>query len=250
MKIATWNINGLRSGEQKMLEFLKNEKPDMVCFQEIKVDEKSLPESLKSPNGYKSYWSHAQKPGYAGVAIYTLQEPQKIEYGMGIEEFDREGRTIVLHFNDLILANFYFPHSGRDLSRLDFKMRFNEAFLEFVKKFDPEKLVICGDLNVAHEEIDIARPKDNRKNAGFTDQEREFADKIIDNGFIDVYRHLYPQKQEFSWWSQRFGARARNVGWRIDYFLIKNLFLNKVKDCRIETQVFGSDHCPVILEFK
>jgi len=250
IKIATWNINGLRSGKEKMLEFLEKEKLDFLCLQEIKVDDSRLPEDLKQPMGYKSYWFHAQKPGYAGVAIYSLQEPEKIEYGMGVEEFDREGRTIVLHFNDLILANFYFPHSSRDLSRLDFKMRFNEAFLSFVKKFDPKKLVICGDLNVAHEEIDIARPKDNRKNAGFTDIERKFADKIIDSGFVDLYRHLYPQKQQFTWWSQRFGARARNVGWRIDYFMLKKPLLAKVKDCRIETQVLGSDHCPVVLELK
>jgi exodeoxyribonuclease-3 len=148
------------------------------------------------------------------------------------------------------LVNFYFPHSGRELKRLDFKLKFNDSCFKFLKKFDSKKLVVCGDLNVAHAEIDLARPKDNRKNAGFTDAERAWMDKFVSSGFVDIYRYLYPEKQQFTWWSQRFGARARNVGWRIDYFLVQKQLLPRVANCRIETTVLGSDHCPVILELK
>lgn len=250
MKIVTWNINGLRSGKEKMLEFLKKEKPDILCLQEIKVDDARLPEDLKEPNGYKSYWFHAQKPGYAGVACYCLKEPNKIDYGMGKAEFDREGRTIVLHYQDVTVANFYLPHSGRQLERLDFKLKCNQAFLAFIKKYDPKKIIVCGDLNVAHEDIDLARPKDNRKNAGFTERERNDMDKVVGAGFIDVFRHLYPQKQEFTWWTWRNNARERNVGWRIDYFLAKKPMLAKIADCKIASDVYGSDHCPVILKLK
>jgi exodeoxyribonuclease-3 len=248
MKIATWNINGLRSAEEKMLEFLKIEKPDILCLQEIKVDDSRLPENLKEPNGYRSYWFHALRPGYSGVAVYTKEEPIKVEKGLGIKEFDHEGRTIVLHFKKFALANFYFPHSRRSLERLDYKVKFNNAFLKFIKKQDLKKTVFCGDFNVAHEAIDLARPRDNVKNAGFTEIERGWMDRFLSTGLIDVYRKLYPEKQEYTWWTWRNNARERNIGWRIDYFLTSKNLLKKIKDCYIGTNVYGSDHVPVIME--
>ncbi|SRR3989339_2035251 len=250
MKIATWNINGIRSGAQRLREFLKAEDPDILCLQEVKTNSASLPADLKNIDGYFSYFHFAEKPGYSGVAIYSKIKPERFETGIGIEEFDREGRVIWARFKDFDLVNFYFPHSGRELQRLDFKFRFNDAFSKYIKKFNRKRLICCGDFNVAHNDIDLARPKDNRKNAGFTEAERKWMDKIVNAGMIDIYRKLYPDKQEFSWWSNMRNARARNIGWRIDYFLCFNEVFKKIRDCRIETHVFGSDHCPVILKLE
>jgi exodeoxyribonuclease-3 len=251
MKIATWNINGLRSGWDKLNEFIKKENPDVVCLQEIKVAQKDLGEKYKKIEGYQSFFHSAQRPGYSGVAIYARRKPREIYCGIGDEVFDREGRVVVAKFNGFDIVNCYFPHSSRDLSRLDFKMKFNIAIEKFLKNFGSKRLIMCGDLNVAHKEIDLARPKDNKKNAGFTDAEREWMDKFLSDGLIDVYRALYPDKVEYTWWSNFFSARTRNIGWRIDYFVTgKEFFKKNVVDCKIEGKYLGSDHCPVILKLK
>jgi exodeoxyribonuclease-3 len=247
MRIATWNINGLRSAQEQVVSFLESEKIDILCLQEIKVDEKRLSDDIRNFDGYQSYWFHAEKPGYSGVAVYTKLKPKKIEYGMDNKEFDREGRTLILHFNDFVLANFYFPHSGRELKRLNYKLKMNEYFLKYLDKLG-KKVLICGDLNVAHQEIDLARPRDNIKNAGFTEPEREFMDKALSLGLIDIYRSFNPEAREYTWWSQRFGARERNIGWRIDYFLCYKNFLKRIKSIKIAKHILGSDHCPVIID--
>jgi exodeoxyribonuclease-3 len=247
MRIATWNINGLRSAQDEVLGFLKDDGVDVLCLQEIKVDDERLPENIRNFDGYMSYWFHAQKPGYSGVAVYTKVKPTKIKYGMDDPEIDQEGRSIELYFDDFVLANFYFPHSGRELGRLDFKLKMNSKFIKYLKKLGKNAL-ICGDLNVAHQEKDLARPKDNRKNAGFTDKEREFVDQLNNIGLIDIYRKLNPDGRDYTWWSQRFSARQRDIGWRIDYFLCYKEFLTKVKKIRVAKEILGSDHCPVIID--
>jgi len=248
IKIATWNINGLRSGWGKFYEFLRSEDPDIVCLQEIKVDDAKLPREYCEPLGYKSYWHHAEKPGYSGVAIYSKIKPVNIRRGIGINEFDREGRILTVDFDGFSISNWYFPHSNRELARLDFKLKFNQAFANCQRSSKNKKLIFCGDLNVAHNEIDLARPKDNVKNAGFTPIEREWMDRFLSNGYVDAYRHLHPKSQEFTWWSNRTGVRERNIGWRIDYFLVPCHMQNQIKSCKILSSVRGSDHCPVILE--
>lgn len=250
IKIATWNINGLRSGFDKFKDFLEIEKPDIVCLQEIKVDDARLPAQYKDIFGYRSYWFHAEKPGYSGVAIYSKIEPNNTKTGTGELKFDREGRVIKLDFDGFTLVNFYFPHSGRKLERLDFKLDFDRDAEKFISDIKGKNLILTGDFNVAHEEIDLARPKDNMKNAGFTEAERRWFDSFLSRGWIDAYRYLYPDKREYTWWSQRQGVRERNIGWRIDYFLLENKMKNMIKDCRIETGVCGSDHAPVVLEMK
>jgi len=248
MKIVTWNINGLRSGWEKFIEFLHSENPDIVCLQEIKVDDSRLPGDFIEFEGYQSFWNHAQKPGYSGVAVYSKIAPERVSTGMKIDQFDREGRVMTLNFDNFELVNFYFPHSGRSLERLEFKLAFNKAVSKFLSKTDRSKTILCGDFNVAHQEIDLARPKDNMKNAGFTEGERKWFDLLLENDWIDAYRYLYPDKAEYTWWSQRQGVRQRNIGWRIDYFLLSPKMKKRLKDCRIETGIFGSDHAPVVLE--
>jgi len=250
MKIATWNINGLRSGFEKFNEFITAESPDIICLQEVKIADKDLSDSHKNIPGYYCYFAHAQKPGYSGVAIYSRIKPESVIYGLGKDEFDSEGRVILAKFKNFDLLNCYFPHSSRDLARLPYKVRFNEAFLNFIKGMECNRLIVCGDLNVAHQEIDLARPKDNRKNAGFTQIERGWMDKIIASGLIDVYRKMYSEKIEYTWWANFFHARERNIGWRIDYFLVCKELFKKIRDCQIEKKYFGSDHCPVILEIE
>lgn len=251
MKIATWNINGLRSGWDKLIEFIKAEDPNVICLQEIKIAQKDINGDHKNIKGYSSFFNSAEKPGYSGVAIYTKARPNEVVCGIGDGEFDREGRVITARFDKFDVVNCYFPHSSRDLSRLEFKMRFNGAIEKFIKKFDPARLILCGDLNVAHGEIDLARPKDNVKNAGFTAGERVWMDAFLSDGLVDVYRWLYPEKIEYTWWSNFFSARERNIGWRIDYFVVdKGLAKRQVMDCRIENKYLGSDHCPVILELQ
>lgn len=248
MKIVTWNINGLRSGWENFYEFLKSENPDIVCLQEIKVDDAKLPHEYREPLNYKSYWHHAEKPGYSGVAIYSKTKPINIKQGIGTREFDCEGRIITADFGRFLISNWYFPHSGRSLKRLNFKLRFNQEYAHFERSSKMRHIIFCGDFNVAHNEIDLARPKDNVKNAGFTSIEREWMGKFLSAGYIDVFRHLYPKKQEFTWWSNRRGVREQNIGWRIDYFLVPRHMQYQVKDCRILTSINGSDHCPVILD--
>lgn len=249
MKIITWNINGLRSGFEKLQELAAAERPDIICLQEIKISPDDTHDGYKKFASYTGYFCHAQKKGYSGVAIYSLTKPNQVTCGLGNAEIDAEGRAIVARYDDFDLVNYYFPHSNRELSRLPFKEKFNQAFLDHLNKFDQNRLIVCGDLNVAHEEIDLARPKDNRKNAGFTDIERHWMDKILNFGLKDIFRELYPDKVQYTWWSNFFHARDKNIGWRIDYFLCNEKFFSKIKDCRIENKYLGSDHCPVILEF-
>lgn len=248
MKLVTWNINGLRSGWEKFTQFLESEQPDIVALQEIKVDDARLPDEYKSILGYKSYWFHAQKPGYSGVAVYSKIVPKKITLGLGEEEFDREGRVIILDFDNFTFVNFYFPHSGRELERLDFKMRFNKVVERYVKKVSEESVILCGDFNVAREEIDLARPKDNAKNAGFTEIERNWIRGFLGSKWIDAFRYLHPDTREYTWWSQRQGVRAKNIGWRIDYFFLSEGMKSMIRGCKIDGGVYGSDHAPVILE--
>ncbi len=248
MKIASWNINGLRSATKELRDFLKKYNIDILCLQEIKVDDSRLPEELKNFDGYTSFWFHAEKPGYSGVSVYSKIKPSKVVYGIDNKIFDKEGRAITLFFDKFVLINFYLPHSGRELARLGFKIEMNKAVKEYLKSFKEREVLVCGDLNVAHNEIDLARPKDNTKNAGFTNKEREFMDEMLADGWIDIFRFLHPQSREYTWWSQRFKARERNVGWRIDYFLSRKKMLSKVKDIKILSDVFGSDHCPVLIE--
>jgi exodeoxyribonuclease-3 len=250
MKIISWNINGIRSGWSEFANLIKSELPDIVCLQEIKIAPKDLTQEMKDFQGYHSYFYHADKPGYSGVAIFSKIKPKKVNFGINVEEFDREGRTISASFEKFDLVNCYFPHSGRELARLPYKHSYNDALSNYVKKNDLERVIVCGDLNVAHSEIDLARPKDNQKNAGFTQSERKWMDDFLSSGLIDVYRNLYPEKIEYTWWANFFQARARNIGWRIDYFLTSKEIFSHVDDCRMLTGQMGSDHCPIVLQMK
>jgi exodeoxyribonuclease-3 len=248
MILATWNINGIRSGQGKLKDFLKNYSPDILCLQEVKLDPQKKNEIDVA--GYFEFYYYAQKKGYSGTAIFSKAKFQEVKEGIGVEGYDNEARVLVAKIKDIYVVSLYFPHSRRDLSRLDFKMDFNRKIESFVKKFPENKTILCGDFNVAHQEIDIARPKDNRKNAGFTDIERQWMSRFLSEGWVDVFRRKYPDKQIFSWWSNMRNARERNIGWRIDYFLVSPKIFTKVKDCQILTKVYGSDHCPIICEIK
>jgi exodeoxyribonuclease-3 len=247
MKIVSWNINGIRSGFEQFKKFIKQYDPDIICLQEIKIAEDDITDEIRNISGYHSYWHSAQKRGYSGVAIYSKEKPKSIFTGIGKEEFDDEGRLIGADFGDFKVVNLYFPHSSRDLKRLDFKLKFNDELIKFLDKTDGE-LIICGDLNVAHEEIDLARPKDNKNNAGFTAIERKWMSDFLSLGYVDAFRNLYPETQKFTWWSNRAGVRAKNIGWRIDYFVMKKPMFDQVRDVKIHTNVLGSDHCPIELD--
>ena len=198
--------------------------------------------------GYESYWNYAEKKGYSGTAIYARQKPLNVTYGMGVEEHDHEGRIITLEMEKFFLITCYTPNSQDGLKRLDYRMKWEDDFLDYLKRLDAVKpIILCGDLNVAHEEIDLKNPKTNRKNAGFTDEEREKMTRLLSNGFIDTFRQLYPEQVTYSWWSYRFRAREKNAGWRIDYFIVSNRLLQDIKDAKIHTEILGSDHCPVEL---
>lgn len=248
MKIATWNINGIRSGKEKLKGFLAVYSPDVLCLQEVKLD----PDKRDGIDitGYREFYYHAEKKGYSGTAIFSKAKPSKVVKGIGDKRYDSEARVLVAKISEFYIINLYFPHSRRDLSRLSFKLEFNKKVEDFINKFPKEKTILCGDFNVAHQEIDIARPKDNRKNAGFTDVEREWMNRFLSKGWIDVFRKKYPDRQVFTWWSNMRNSRARNIGWRIDYFLVYSRIFDKVRDCQILTEVFGSDHCPVVCEIK
>ncbi len=243
MKIATWNINGIRSGQEKLKEFLAEYSPDILCLQEVKLDPKKKDE-IDIP-GYFEHYYHADKNGYSGTAFFSKGKPVEVAEGIGLTEIDSEARVLLSKIDDLWILNLYFPHSRRELERLQYKMDFNGQVREYLKTLPSDNLIICGDFNVAHNKIDIARPKDNILNAGFTDIEREWMDGLLSDGWIDVYRELYPDEQKFTWWSNRMGCRSRNIGWRIDYFLVSPKMFRRVDDCRILTNVYGSDHCPV-----
>ncbi len=244
-KYISWNVNGLRACLGKgFLEFMEKEQPDALCLQETKLQAGQV--DLDLP-GYHQYWNYAEKKGYSGTAIFTKEEPLQVSYGLGVEEHDHEGRVITLEYPEYYLITEYVPNSQDKLQRLSYRMTWEEAFLAYVKKLEEKKPVIfCGDLNVAHKEIDLKNPKSNRGHAGFTDEEREKLGILLDNGFVDTYRHFYPEKAEaYSWWSYRFHARERNAGWRIDYFVCSESLVPRLEDAMIYNEVMGSDHCPV-----
>lgn len=248
MKFVSWNVNGLRAcvGKNFMEEFEKLD-ADIFCLQETKLQEGQI--DLELP-GYHQYWNYAKKKGYSGTAIFTRKEPIGVSYGLGIEEHDQEGRVITLEFEDFYFITVYTPNSQNELARLDYRMIWEDAFLAYIKKLDEKKPVIfCGDLNVAHKEIDLKNPKTNRKNAGFTDEERGKMTELLASGFVDTYRYFYPDvEQVYSWWSYRFKAREKNAGWRIDYFIVSDRLKTRLLDAKIHTDIMGSDHCPVELD--
>ena len=247
MRLLSWNVNGIRAVLGKGFpEFVAGERPDILCLQETKA----RPEQVQLPlelGGYEAYWSSAEKPGYSGVAVFTREKPLDVKEGLGIPEHDREGRVLTLEFHDFILVNVYTPNAQDELKRLDYRLAWDEAFRNHVAREASRKpVVFCGDLNVAHQEIDLARPKENRRNPGFSDEERASFGKLLDAGFTDTFRHFHPDKAAaYSWWSYRAGARQKNVGWRIDYFGVSNSFAGRLKDAEILPHVHGSDHCPV-----
>lgn len=247
MKFISWNVNGLRACVKKDFEAsFHHLDADFFCLQETKMQAGQLDLQFE---GYQSYWNYADKKGYSGTAIYTKHEPLNVTYGLGIDEHDHEGRVITLEMEDFFLITVYVPNSQDELRRLDYRMQWEDDFRAYVKQLDAIKpVIICGDLNVAHEEIDLKNPKTNRRNAGFTDEEREKMTILLDNGFVDTFRHLYPEQVTYSWWSYRFRAREKNAGWRIDYFLISERLKERLIDAKIHTEILGSDHCPVELE--
>ena len=246
MRFISWNVNGLRACEGKGFgEQFKALNADFFCLQETKMQEGQL--DLQFP-GYQSYWNYAEKKGYSGTAIYTRHQPLSVSYGIGIDEHDHEGRVITLEMPDFFLVTCYTPNSQDELRRLDYRMKWEDDFRAYLLRLDAQKpVIVCGDLNVAHEEIDLKNPKTNRRNAGFTDEEREKMTILLDSGFTDTFRALYPEQVTYSWWSYRFRAREKNAGWRIDYFLISNRLKDRLADALIHTDVMGSDHCPVEL---
>ncbi|HEM0390554.1 TPA: exodeoxyribonuclease III [Listeria monocytogenes] len=248
MKLISWNVNGLRAAVKKgFLEYFEEVDADIFCLQETKLQEGQIELDLPA---YKDYWNYAVKKGYSGTAIFTKVEPLSVQYGLGVPEHDTEGRVITLEFEDFFMVTVYTPNSQAELKRLDYRMTFEDAILEYVKNLDKTKpVVLCGDLNVAHEEIDLKNPKTNRKNAGFSDEERAKFSAFLDAGFIDSFRYFYPDLTDaYSWWSYRMNARARNTGWRIDYFVVSERLKDKLVDAKIHADVLGSDHCPVELE--
>ncbi len=250
MKLISWNVNGIRACVQKgFLDIFQEMDADIFCLQETKMQEGQL--NLELP-GYYQYWNYAVKKGYSGTAIFTKKEPLSVAYGIGIEEHDQEGRVITLEFDDFYFLTVYTPNSQNELARLPYRMTWEDAFLAYLKKLEEKKPVIfCGDLNVAHKEIDLKNPKTNKKNAGFTDEERGKFSTLLENGFIDTYRYFYPEQEGiYSWWSYRFKAREKNAGWRIDYFVVSECLKDRLEDAKIHTEVFGSDHCPVELTLK
>lgn len=246
MKFISWNVNGLRACVGKDFEkSFASLDADFFCLQETKMQEGQL--DLKFP-GYHSFWNYAEKKGYSGTAIYTRHEPLAVTYGIGIGEHDHEGRVITLEMSDFYLVTVYTPNSQDELRRLDYRMRWEADFLAYLQRLDAQKpVVVCGDLNVAHQEIDLKNPKANRRNAGFTDEEREKFSTLLAAGFTDSFRFLHPDQITYSWWSYRFKAREKNAGWRIDYFVVSNRLQPKIKVADIHTEIFGSDHCPVEL---
>ena len=250
MKLISWNVNGLRAIMGKnFMEFFNEVDADIFCLQETKLQENQIDLQLE---GYYQYWNYAKKKGYSGTAIFTKKEPLNVIYGMGIEEHDQEGRLITLEFEDFYMVTVYTPNSQSELKRLNYRMKWEDDFKKYLKELDKKKpVVVCGDLNVAHKEIDLKNPKTNRKNAGFTDEERNKFTELLNAGFIDTFRYFYPTEENiYSWWSYRFKAREKNAGWRIDYFCVSEKMKDRLESAKIHTEVLGSDHCPVELIIK
>ena len=247
-RFISWNVNGIRACINKdFYESFEKLNGDIFCLQETKVQEGQVELELE---GYHQYWNYAEKKGYSGTAIFTKEEPLNVTYGLEIEEHDTEGRVITLEFENYYFLTVYTPNARDGLVRLDYRMEWEDAFRDFVKKLDEKKpVILCGDLNVAHNEIDLKNPSANRKNPGFTDEERGKFTQLLESGFVDTFRYLYPDLEEaYSWWSYRFRARDRNAGWRIDYFVISQSIKDKIREAKIHSDIFGSDHCPVELE--
>ena len=255
MKLISWNVNGIRAVHKKGAwdTFLKFS-PDIFGIQETKAHPEQLSEELLTPNGYHSFFSsHETKKGYSGVGLYSKVEPKKVEHGIGVKEFDCEGRIVAGYFDDFVLFNVYFPNGGQGPERIEYKLNFYDAFLERIEKLrkDGNKIIFCGDVNTAHEEIDLARPKENEQNTGFLPEERAWIDEVVGAGYIDTFRNQHPSKKDaYSYWDLKSRARERNVGWRIDYFFVSSDLLPRLKRADIFADVYGSDHCPVMLELK
>ena len=250
MKLITWNVNGLRACMDKgFLDYVNAEQPDAICLQETKMQEGQAEVPLE---GYQQYWNSAQKKGYSGTAIFTKHEPLSVSYDIDAEGHDTEGRSITMEFEDFYLVCEYTPNSQDGLKRLDYRMEWEDARRDYLKKLDQKKpVILCGDLNVAHQEIDLKNPKTNRKNPGFSDEERAKFGELLDAGFVDSYRYLYPDVTGvYTWWSYRFNARKNNAGWRIDYFVVSERLKERIKEVTLCTDVYGSDHCPVMLEIE
>ena len=247
-KMISWNVNGLRAAAGKtFFDAIHELDADIFCIQESKLQEGQI--ELDLP-GYYDYWNYAEKKGYSGVAMFTKEKPVNVSYGLGIPEHDREGRVITLEFPDYYVLTCYTPNSQNELKRLDYRMEWEDAFFAYIKGLDQKKpLIYCGDLNVAHEEIDLKNPSTNRRNAGFTDEEREKMTRVLTNGFVDSFRYLHPEEKDaYSWWSYRMKARERNVGWRIDYFIVSERLKDRIQGASIHSEILGSDHCPVELK--
>ena len=250
MKLISWNVNGIRACVGKnFMEFFNEVNADIFCLQETKLQENQIDLQL---DGYHQYWNYAKKKGYSGTAIFTKKEPLSVMYGINIEEHDQEGRVITLEFEDFYMVTVYTPNSQNELKRLDYRMKWEDDFRNYLKELDDKKpVIVCGDLNVAHKEIDLKNPKTNRRNAGFTDEERGKMTELLEAGFTDTFRYLYPDKENaYSWWSYMAKAREKNIGWRIDYFIVSKSIENKIEDSIIYSEVMGSDHCPVGLKIK
>ena len=247
-RILCWNVNGIRAVLKKgFLEWLYRESPDILCLQETKAHPDQLGADLKEPEGYHTFWNYPERKGYSGVVIYTKEAPKRVQYDFGIQDFDLEGRVVIAEYPAFVLFNIYFPNGKKDETRLRYKMDFYDAFLDFADRLQKEgkKLVVCGDYNTAHMEIDLARPKENSKVSGFLPEERAWLDKFVAHGFVDVFRKFHPEPQQYTWWDMKSGARARNVGWRIDYFFVSENLLPAVTEAFIMPEVTGSDHCPL-----
>lgn len=250
MKLITWNVNGLRAVMNKGFEdFFVQSNADIFCIQETKMQEGQLDIQF---DGYQKYFNSALKKGYSGTAIFTKKKPKQIIYGIGIEEHDTEGRVITLEYETFYMVNVYTPNSQRELTRLEYRMKWEDEFRKYLKTLDKKKpIIVCGDFNVAHEEIDLKNPKQNRKSAGFTDEERGKMTELLQSGYIDTYRYLYPEETDcYTWWSYMMKAREKNIGWRIDYFIVSERLKEKIEDVKIHSHVMGSDHCPVELDIQ
>jgi exodeoxyribonuclease-3 len=252
MKILSWNVNGLRAFYKKgAFNTIFELNPDIFCLQETKAHPDQLPEEVRNPAGYYAYFDHSKmRKGYSGTAIYSKEKPEKVEYSLGNPDLDKEGRMIIVYFKDFVLLNGYFPNGGEEPARLKYKLEFYEQFLAFIEKLRKQnkKVVFCGDINTAHNEIDLARPKENSNHTGFLRIERDWLDKVISKGYLDTFRTLHPQDIKYSWWDMKTFARDRNVGWRLDYFFISPDLLPRLKSAKILDNMLGSDHCPVWLE--
>jgi exodeoxyribonuclease-3 len=248
VKLLCWNVNGIRAVMKRgFLDWLAREAPDILCLQETKATPADLPEELLNPSGYHTYWNHPEKKGYAGVATFTREKPLKVLNGFGVPEFDKEGRVIITEHPGFTLFNIYFPNGKQSVERLKFKMDFYDAFLDYVEPLrkDGKKLIICGDVNTAHKEIDLARPKENSKISGFLPEERAWLDKFVARGYIDTFRHFNQEPGQYTWWDVKSRARERNIGWRIDYFFVTENLKSQLIKAAIMSKVTGSDHCPI-----